>query len=128
MSFFNGTDVKELEPLNFSDDAIELKKFKGLSIVLFYKPTCPYCKPLKPVWEHLQKVVVFGNVLAFNATESDSHMRFVMRLKEISPQLLSTFPGIIIYKNGVPVEVYQSQDRSVQALLTACMRHVTVTK
>jgi thiol-disulfide isomerase/thioredoxin len=93
-----------------------------LCVILFYKPGCPFCKPLKEVWEALAKSLVFINVMAFNATESEMNKTFIHRIREDSPGIVTTFPSIVFYNNGVPVEVYASTDRSLERLTDECMR------
>ncbi|RLI44937.1 hypothetical protein DRO61_11530 [Candidatus Bathyarchaeota archaeon] len=104
-NYFEGSRfVQELSPKDF--DPVSLWKLKDskCGIILFYKPGCKYCMEVKPQWEHLGETAAFFNVYAFNSEKYHSHIRSI---GEQLPSLITSYPTIIIYENGVPKEHYQ---------------------
>lgn len=119
-SFFKGNKyVKELVPSDFDPIATWKLKDKECSIILFYVPWCPYCKNIKEDWEKLGKTATFLNVYSFNCEKYKSHF---LKIKEDMPQLVTSYPTIIIYKNRDPIEFVEEKNRSYKNLLKTCMR------
>jgi thiol-disulfide isomerase/thioredoxin len=120
--FDNSKFIKELTHVDFDQVATwKLKKSKGCSVVLFYAPWCYYCKNVKPAWEALSKKVDLIKVYAMNCEKNSSHCR---KMREDMPQLVKSFPTMIVYFDGVPVEKIGlgENDRTVDKLLRDCNR------
>nr|QBK85490.1 MAG: thioredoxin [Marseillevirus LCMAC101] len=118
-SYFEGSRfVEELSPEDF--DPVSPWKSKGnkCAIVLYYKPGCPHCKAVKDTWSKLGETAAFFDVYALNAEKHKAH---VAKIREDMPNLITSYPTIIIYKDGSPQEHYQGE-RSVGKLTGACMR------
>ena len=110
--------VKELKPSDFDPVATWALKDKNCSIVLFYAPWCGYCKAVKEEWIKLGKIATFMEVCSFNCEKYKGHLE---KIQHDMPQLVRSYPTIIFYKHGNPVEQYDG-DRTYQNLLKACMR------
>jgi thiol-disulfide isomerase/thioredoxin len=114
--------IKELTHLDF-DPIItwKLKNSKGCSVVLFYAPWCFYCKKIKTAWKTLSKKASFINVYAMNCEKNSSHCR---KIREDMKELIRTFPTIIIFIDGNPVEKIglNENSRSVEKLIEDCKR------
>ena len=93
-------------------------KNKKCGIILFYKPTCPYCKEMKETWIKLGETAAFFNVYSFNCTKYMNHMN---KIGEDMPNLVTSYPTMIVYKLGEPKEQYEG-DRSLKDLLNTTMR------
>ena len=118
-SYFNGSHfVKELSPKDFDPISPWKLKDKKCAIVLYYKPSCPYCKDIKDTWSKLGEVAAFFDVYALNAEKYRVH---VAKIKEDMPNLITSYPTIIIYQDGEPKEYYQGE-RTTGELLKACLR------
>ena len=118
-SYFEGSRiVTELTPKDFDSISSWKLKDRKCAIILFYKPGCPYCKDVKPQWERLGETAIFFNVYAFNAVKYDAHIR---KITEEMPILITSYPTIVIYENGVPKEHYQGV-RDWKHLTLACAR------
>jgi thiol-disulfide isomerase/thioredoxin len=122
--FENSRYVKELIPSDFESAAPwRLKKLnksitRPSGMVLFYAPWCPYCKSLKPIWEEAAKISGFCDYYAFNCEKYKGH---ILKLKEDMPELIRSYPSIIIYNNGEPDEYYEGE-RTSKALILTCAR------
>jgi thiol-disulfide isomerase/thioredoxin len=114
----NNRYVKELTPKDFDSIAPWKLKDKGNGIMMLYAPWCHFCKALKPDWEKAAQISGFCNFYAFNCEKHKSHLS---KIREDMPELVTSYPTIIIYKNGEPVETF-NEDRTVDALVKACMR------
>lgn len=115
---FGGRFVRELKPKDFNSVTTWKLKDTRCSVVLFYCPWCPHCQALKDTWKKLAKVAAFCNVLAFNC---EKHKRHVLKISEDAPELIKTYPTIVVYEKGQPKEIYDG-DRSLQSLVKTCMR------
>ncbi len=117
----NNKIVKELSPLNFDSTAPWLLKDidgkKPCGMVLFYAPWCGHCKAVAPTFLNAAKTVGFCDYYAFNCEKYGAHLA---KIKEDKPELVPSFPTIIIYKNGKPVEFYVD-DRTEEAFIKKCM-------
>ena len=117
-SFFeNSNAVKELSPKDFESVATWKLTSKKCTAVLFFAPWCPHCVSFKDTWEKLGKVALFMDIRAMNCEKYNSHMA---KIKEDMPELVKSFPTIVFYKNGQPIEHY-ADERTHEKLLKACM-------
>jgi len=119
LSYFSKSKfVKELTPKDFEGVATWRLKDKKCSIVLFYADWCPHCKIIKDEWEKLGEVAAFFEVYSFNCAKYMSHLG---KIREDMPELIKSFPTIIFYSGGQPVEAYKGE-RTHPNFLKACMR------
>lgn len=121
-SYFKGSKfVTELSPKDF--DSVSSWKLKGnkCAIVLFYKPGCPYCKAMKDEYVKLGEKASFFNVYALNADKYGPRMT---KIREELPYLITSYPTIIIYQYGKPLEEYKGE-RKWKELTKACIRTCT---
>ena len=122
-SYFVGSKfVTELTPNDFDPIATwKLNDIQGCSIVLFYAPWCYYCKKMKEIWEDLGEEAAFLNVYSMNCEMYSSHCN---KIREDNPELIKSFPTIIIYTNGSPVEKVGNNEnnRTVGKFIKDCMR------
>ena len=119
LSYFEKSNfVKELSPKDF--DSYIPWKLKGnkCAIVLYYAPWCQYCKAVKDTWLKLGETAAFFDVYALNVEKHKAHMA---KIKEDMPNLVTSYPTIIIYQFGKPKEQYQGE-RTLKKLTEACMR------
>ena len=122
-SYFTGSKfVTELTPDDFDPIATwKLKDKKKCSIVLFYAPWCYYCKKMKETWEELGEKAAFFDVYSMNCELYSSHCS---KIREDNIELIKSFPTMIIYTNGGPVEKVgiDENTRTVGRLIKDCMR------
>lgn len=120
-NYFDSKYVTELSPEDFVGTRTWSLKNQTCAIVLFYAPWCPYCKNMKSVWNELGKTAAFFNVYAFNC---EKYKEYMNRIKEDMPELVNSYPTMLIYKQGEPVErVGEAQDqRNVGYFINTCMR------
>lgn len=76
----------------------------GRCVVLFQKPSCPYCVYLKPHFEKLKKA------------NSDKGISFVV--KEVTPDAKNAFgfttvPTVIYYNNGKEMRRHGSENKTM---------------
>lgn len=117
-SFYdNSSFVTELVPQDFDPKATWKLKNRECSVVLFYCPWCPHCQHMQKEWEEFAKMNGFMNVYAFNC---EKHKDQLIKIRNDMPQLVSSFPTIVYYKNGEPVEEYRG-DRTVSNFLKKSM-------
>ena len=119
--FSNSRFVTELTPKDFNQVATWKLKNHKCSIVMFYLPTCPYCKAMKDIWEELGETAAFFDVCAFNCGKYRTHLN---KIKNDMPHLVNGFPTMIIYENGSPIEQVgeTEEERNVSYFTAACMR------
>ena len=122
-NYFAGSRfVTELTPSDFDSIATwKLKDKHACSIVLFYAPWCYYCKKMKGMWEDLGEEAAFLNVYAMNCEMNSLHCN---KIREDNPELIKSFPTMIIYTNGNPTEKVGTNEnnRTVGKLMKDCMR------
>ncbi len=115
---FSDTDVEVLTATDFDERTPYNLKRKGLTAVLFHKPGCPYCVQMKGEWIAVAHQAQFLDVAAFNAVDNVGHME---KIRNDLPALVKTYPTIVIYHNGTPVETYKGE-RTKKDFLKAFMR------
>lgn len=115
----NNRYVKELTPSNFNSTAPwQLKNNSdNVVLILFYAPWCGHCKAVKDEWEKAGKMSGFCDFAAFNCEKNNAH---VQKIKEDMPELIPSYPSIVIYTNGSPSEYYNGE-RTSQAFIAKCM-------
>lgn len=121
-NYFSGSKfVTELTPKDFNSIETWKLKDKKCAIILFYAPWCPFCKEMKKVWEELGEKAAFFDVYAMNC---EKHMKFCNKIREDNPELISSYPTMVIYKEGSPVEKVgvEGSKRNVGNFIKACMR------
>lgn len=103
MNYFdNDENVKEIDSNVFDDDYPTFLLDDSCTIILFYAPWCPYCKAIKETYSLLgEKLEEKVKVLAFNSENNKEQLQI---MKEDSPQLVTAFPTLIMYKDGQPIE------------------------
>jgi thiol-disulfide isomerase/thioredoxin len=105
--------VKELSPSHFDVyKTINLVDDK-CCFVLFYAPWCGYCKKLRNIWKELGRVANFTNIYAFNCEKYKSHLN---KMRYEDPNLIKTFPSLVLYKNKKPYKKYEGE-RTLKELL-----------
>jgi thiol-disulfide isomerase/thioredoxin len=115
--FLRSKYVTELTPKEFEGVATWKLKDKGCAVVLFYADWCPHCKAIQSEWEKLGQIATFCEVYAFNCAKYTRHLQ---KIKEDMPEMIKSFPTIIFYSNGEPVETYRGE-RTHANFLKACM-------
>lgn len=123
MSYFlEDEHVNEIDSSYFDELYPTFLNQKKCTVVLFYAPWCPYCKAIRDVYSELgSKLKGRVDVLAFNIEDNNEHLQI---MKEDSPQLITGYPTIIMYKNGEPIEKIGStpEDRELSKLLDNAIR------
>ncbi len=116
-SYFDKIDsVTELTPKDFDGMATWKLKNRECSAVLFYAPWCGYCKAVKDTWIQFSKTAAFMNAMAFNCEKYSAHL---LKIKEDMPGLVQSYPTIIFYINGSPVEAFKEERTHAKLLKTA---------
>jgi len=116
--FLQSKFVTELTPAQFEGVATWKLKNRKCAAVLFYADWCPHCKAIKTEWEKLGEMAAFFEVYAFNCAKYTKHTE---KIREDMPGLIKSFPTIIFYSEGSPVESYEGE-RTHPNFLKACMR------
>src|SRR5207253_1789037 len=93
-----------------------LKRPCGL--VFFYAPYCPHCKVMRDEWEKAAKISGFCDFYAFNCVKYNAH---VQKIREDLPELIRSYPSIVMYKNGDPADYYDGE-RKAPAFVKECMK------
>lgn len=115
--FANSRFVKELKPDNFDGVATWKLKDKDCAMVLYYCAWCPHCQSVKKEWEKFGEIATFMKVCSLNCEKQKRHLQ---KIKNDMPNLVKSYPTMIIYKNGEPVEHYEG-DRTAAAFLKRSM-------
>jgi thiol-disulfide isomerase/thioredoxin len=118
MSYFiNSKNIKELKSFDFDDKYVDRLKNKETCVILFYAPWCIHCKNVAPIWEKLASRLPFYKIYAFDCVANAGHLD---KIKTDKPDMISGFPTIYFYKNGIPIEKYEDE-RSEQKLMKKIM-------
>lgn len=121
--FFSSSKfVTELTPKDFDPVSTwKLKKDDACAIVLFYVPWCPYCQAVKEAWQDLGEKAAFFDVYSMNC---EKYSEFCSKIREDNPDLIVSYPTMIIYTNGSPTEKVgiDESKRTVKNFIKACMR------
>lgn len=110
--------VINLTPDDFEDHHVSHLKSKSCTAVLFYAPWCPWCEMVKPTWSQLGRTVQFMDIAALDCDMYKQHRESI---QEEHPGLISSFPTMIIYKHGKPVQKFGETQRDYGDLLQVCM-------
>jgi thiol-disulfide isomerase/thioredoxin len=118
--FPKGNIVTELKPKDFEQVNVVNLKDKKCTAVLFYAPWCGYCKQFAPTWEEIAKTATFFEIKAFNC-ENEQNKNHLLRIREDVPNFVKSFPTIIFYSGGRPIEKFNG-DRTMKNIIDQCMR------
>lgn len=115
--------VTEIDQSYFDNDPATLKN-KSFAVVLFYASWCPHCKAVKDTWkEFAKKVGGMCQVYAFNCANPNNLAHFE-KIKRSKSGLIPSFPTIVFYKNGEPIETLPHEKRNLKDLMSTTMRLV----
>lgn len=117
--FATKSGVINLTPDDFDEHHLWQLKSKKCTAILFYATWCPYCVAVKDAWQQLGKTAKFMDITAF---QSDAYPEHVQGIREEKPDLVKSYPTMIIYKKGQPVTKFGETKRSYGDLLNACMK------
>lgn len=120
--FIDSKYVVELTPRDFEGASTWKLKDKKCSVVLFYADWCPHCKAIQSEWEKLGQIAGFVEVYAFNCAK---HAKHTEKIREDMPGLITSYPTIMFYKNGSPVEAYKGERKHsnlLKASMAVCQR------
>jgi len=67
----------------------------------------------------LGETAAFFDVYSLNCEKHKAH---VAKIKEDMPNLITSYPTIVIYQNGNPIEQFVDEERNVKNLTDACIR------
>jgi hypothetical protein len=73
---------------------------------------------MKGEWEKFGAKAGFMEVAAFNCEKYKTHL---LKIREDMPNLIITFPTLIFYKNGEPIEAFTGE-RTLKNFLKTSMR------
>jgi len=119
-NYFNTKFIKELSENDFDKYAVcNLKNNKITGMLLYYAPWCGYCKKVKEPFEEVAKTASL--MCDFMALNCEKQKPQYIKIRDDTPELISGFPTIIIYKDGKPYEKY-NDERTTEKLLKTCMR------
>ena len=124
--FSTSACVQELVPQKFHDFMVWNRNGRDPvehEIVIFYAPWCGRCQEMEGVFcatAHLVKFCSFG---AFNCQKRCGHFQ---NIRADMPFLVKTFPTVIAFRHGMPVEEFQGK-RDVPELIKFAMRLRTST-
>ncbi len=122
MSYFTDSKfVEELLPSDFDDSESYKLKNKKCCTILFYAPWCKFCKEFKSTWENIGESVISYDIYSFDCEKNSDHL---IKIKNELPSLIKSFPSIIVYKNGEPVEIIgrNKDERSYDNILSDILR------
>ncbi len=120
MSFFDSkSGVQSLTPEDFDPRHLWQLKSKDCTAILYYASWCPHCVNVKSAWAQLGKSVKFMTIAAFQCDRYPDHTDGV---REEKPDLIKSYPTMVIYKNGKPVQHFGQTKREYSDLLNACMQ------
>lgn len=106
------------------DNEPHILKNKNLVAVLFYADWCKFCKAVAPTWKELSKKVSGEcKICAFNCANPNNLAHFE-KIKRSKPGLVPSFPTIVFYKNGEPVETLPESKRNLKDMMATVMRLV----
>lgn len=107
-SFFSGTSVKELSDSDFvmQGGVWGLKPnsilARNCTAILFYAPWCGYCQRVKQSWIEFGDNMRSQNGILVRALNCEKYSKMISQVREDMPQLISGYPTMLIFKNGVP--------------------------
>ena len=119
--FYDDPLITELTPDDFSSLFTWLLNDKKYVVVLFYKSSCPHCIEMIDTWKSLSRVtmqctsLLRCNVAAMNCELYDE---YIVSLKEEAPQLLKSFPTMVLYRYGIPIVKIGTDTRNIDELIS----------
>jgi len=116
---FENSSVKEIFGCDFVNNSLNFKNAR-CCFVLFYADWCRFCNDMKPDYISFANKAQFFKCYAVNI---DKNKEFVSRIKETSSPKLrpETWPTLIVYKKGIPVEKYTGE-RTVDEFLKKAIK------
>ena len=112
--------INELSSKDFDDFVSMNLKGKKTGLLLYYAPWCGFCKKLKD--DYIEASETSGLLCDFMALNCAKHDNQYEKIKNDYPALISGFPTIIAYKNGIPMYKLNDHDRSSSKLTVAAMK------
>lgn len=119
MDPFIKSSVVKLSGADFENDEPWKLKDKKCSFVLFYANWCGHCQDLKPEYAKFANVAQYIKVYAVDADENKKILESINNSN--SKFKVESFPTILLYSNGMPVEEYTGE-RNYSALNTRGMK------
>lgn len=119
--FVSSKCVEELSESAFNPFRVwELKKWEvGVpTLLLYYVPWCIRCQEMHAVFCAAAAFASFADFCAFNCEKRCRHFQTI---RDDLPSLVRTFPTLVGYQNGRPVEEFRGP-RSTARLVQFCMR------
>jgi len=110
---YKWSNVTELAPAAFTKDG-RLKQ-RGPAMVLFYRPSCPWCKKVKADWDKFAESVRPAGVPVGAVSIA------------LYPELrvgFRTVPTMILYKDGVPTLYPSDAPRDWQSMCVWLCSHL----
>lgn len=129
--------IPEITAEAFDSDAGYLKMCaEECCLVIFYKPHCPYCIQAAPLFTKVASMCPFAEFKAVNyyecgnqqliETMNKTFSESQAAVKTIEPDpstfLIKTFPTILLFKKGHPVEKFEGErtEEKLIALAKKC--------
>lgn len=104
--------VYNLKPEHFDEYEVWNLIHKKPTLVLFYVPSCAFCKDVKPKLAELEGV----RIRKFNCNK---YLEFYQKIRDDAPFLITGFPALIAYIDGEPTYSFVS-DRTLPKLKQFC--------
>ncbi len=112
---FDWKHVKEIGSESFTyDKGVWKLDNKKCTAVLFYAPWCSFCKGVKGEWDR------FGGMMAKSgmdvvAVNCDENNELLETIRDDMPQMIVSFPTMLIFKVGKPERRIGRDDKTRKA-------------